>query len=797
MKMRILQTVSFFAVSLLTICLPTQFTYAQEAETYPIINRIITEFDGFRSTSDQYVMGNVQLRPGMNYNPALLDQSIRALYSTGYFELVEARVDKAQNQTIDVVFELVSKFTIERISFLGNDKYNDSRLASKAEVEAGKSLDEYLVSVGGDNIAAYYVEKGFPDVEVDYRIQRDEQTGYAVVIYDIVEGGKVRIDEILFEGNEAFSNKKLLKQLETSEHGWLSWLSGSGKFDEKIFKEDLTTLLKFYRDSGFLDCEINEEKVSIDFIEADEIVITIPLVEGQLYYLGDFSIENATVYTANELLGEVGMEKGDPFSPQDVDDAAIAIRDYYTSSGYLDSRVRAERVPNMETRQIDIVFRVRESEKFYVESINVEGNTKSKSRVIIRELALSPGDIFDLRRMDVSERRLKNTNFFEDVRLNPESTNIPGRKDLGITVREGRTGSFTFGAGFGSVQSAVIYFEVSQGNFDLFNWRSGFQGDGQKFRFRASVGTTSNQVLIAFEEPWLFEQRLAFGVEIYRTESDFNSADYNELRTGFELYLRRRLFELVEARLSYRMELVEIFDVDRNPSVAGDIRADGSVANDGVADVFQRAEGEDLVSKVGLTFLRDNRETLIFTRKGSRSSLELEYAGIGGDINYYKMEGRTAQFIPTFDTYDQSLSIIARAGSVSPFGQSDIVPFYDRFYLGGPETLRGFDHREVGPRDDDDTAPDEAVGGNSYGFVSFEYVFRVAEPLGLVVFYDWGFVNENDFDFSMSEYADNWGVGARIMLMGSPLKLDLGIPITSPEGAGGGTQFNFSFGTRF
>jgi outer membrane protein insertion porin family len=439
----------------------------------------------------------------------------------------------------------------------------------------------------------------------------------------------------------------------------------------------------------------------------------------------------------------------------------------------------------METRQIDVVFRVRESEKFYVESINVEGNTKSKSRVIIRELALNPGDIFDLRRMDVSERRLKNINFFEDVRLNPEPTNIPGRKDLSITVREGRTGSFTFGAGFGSVESAVIYLEVSQGNFDLFNWRSGFQGDGQKFRFRASVGTTSNQVLIAFEEPWLFEQRLAFGVEIYRSESDYNSADYNELRTGFEIYLRRRLFELVEARLSYRMELVDIFDVAGTPGVD----------DPEVADVFEEGEGEDLVSKVGLTFLRDTRETLIFTRKGNRSSLKFEYAGIGGDINYYKMEGRTAQFIPTFDAYEQSLSIIARAGSVSPFGQSDLVPFYDRFYLGGPETLRGFDYREVGERDDDDA--EESVGGNSYALVSFEYGFRIAEPLGLVVFYDWGFVNENGFDFSMSEYADNWGVGARIMLMGSPLKLDLGIPITSPEGAGGGTQFNFSFGTRF
>ena len=166
-------------------------------------------------------------------------------------------------------------------------------------------------------------------------------------------------------------------------------------------------------------------------------------------------------------------------------------------------------------------------------------------------------------------------------------------------------------------------------------------------------------------------------------------------------------------------------------------------------------------------------------------------------MDYYKMEARTAHFIPTFDTLEQSFSIIARVGSISPLGQSDLVPFYDRFYLGGPNNLRGFDFREVGPRDDDSSAPDEAVGGNSYGMISLEYAFRIAEPLGLVVFYDWGFVNKSDFDFSMSEYADNIGVGARIMMMGSPLKLDLGIPITSPDGAEGGSQFNFSFGTRF
>ncbi|MFW6217697.1 MAG: outer membrane protein assembly factor BamA, partial [Verrucomicrobiota bacterium] len=674
------------------------------------------------------------------------------------------------------------------IRFNGNEKYSDSRLASKAELETGVALDEYKVSVGADKIAEYYVDKGFPDVEVDYRLERDEETGYATVNFDINEGGKVKITDIRFEGNEAFKDKRLRKVLTTKESNLLSWLTGTGKFSEVQFKEDLELLRTFYRDEGYLDVSVDENLVDFDFKTEKKVRITISVEEGQRYFLGDYSVEEATIFTEEELLSAVEIETGDPFSPQAVDDAATAIRDYYTSRGYLETQVRAERVPNMETRRIDVVFRIRESEKFYVESINVEGNTKTKTRVIVRELALRPGDVFDLKRMQTSETRLKNTNYFEDVRLNPETTNIPGRKDLGITLREGRTGNFSFGAGFGSVESAVVFFELSQGNFDLFNWRSGFQGDGQKFRFRASLGTRSNQVSISFEEPWLFEQRLAFGVELFRTESDFNSADYNELRTGFELYLRRRLFELVEARLSYRLELVDIFDV----AGEGVLFEDGG---DGVADVFQLAEGEELVSKVGLTFLRDTRDSLLFTRKGNRTTLASEFAGLGGDVNYYKLEGRTAHFVPTFDTFSQSLSIVARAGTVAPFGQSDSVPFYDRFYLGGPDSLRGFDFRDVGPRDPDDE--DESVGGNSYGMVSFEYLFQIAEPLGLAVFYDWGFVNEDEHDFDMGDYADNWGVGARILLMGSPLKLDLGIPITTPEGADDGAQFNFSFGTRF
>ena len=784
--MRFFKILRCSLISLLTITCSLSLS-AQDTKKYPKVIEVRVEFDGFQSVSEEFVFGNVQLRAGMDYNTALVDQSIRTLYGTGHFEFVEVKVETAEDGSVIVIFEVIPKYTIERIAYSGNKKYKNERLSSKGELEAGLPLDEYQVSEAADKIEAYYVKKGFPDVTVDYRIQRDEATGYAVVLYDIDEGSNVKIKGLFFEGNSAIDDKELAKVLETQKRDWLSWLTGSGRFDQKKFKEDLELLRTYYRNQGYLDITVDEDSVVLAYKSDGHLEITIPVIEGQFYTLGEMSIENATIFTTGELLSVVDVTPGTAFSPEKVDAAAADIREYYSSRGYLDAGVRAERVPNMQTRAIDLVFRVRESEKFYVESIKVEGNTITKTRVILRELALRPGDVFDLKRMNTSENRLRNTRYFGDVRMNPESTNVPGRRDLSVTVSEGRTGNFTFGAGFGSVESAVVYFELTQGNFDLFNWRSGFRGDGQKFRFRASLGSTSNEVIIAFEEPWLFEQRLAFGVELFRRESDYNSSDYNELRTGFELYLRRRLFELVEARMSYRFEIVEIFDVGMGTDPA----------NDGIADVFQAADGEkDVVSKVGLTLLRDTRDSLMFTRRGNRTSLMSELAGLGGDVNYLKLEARTAHFIPTFDLYEQTFSIIGRVGTVSTYSNSDEVPFYDRFHLGGPDSLRGFEHRDVGPRDNDDE--DEAIGGNSYGMLSFEYGFRIAEPLGLVAFYDCGFVNESDYDFSPSNYASNWGIGARIIMMGSPLKLDLGIPIAVPDDAeDNGAQFNFSFGTRF
>jgi outer membrane protein insertion porin family len=402
--------------------------------------------------------------------------------------------------------------------------------------------------------------------------------------------------------------------------------------------------------------------------------------------------------------------------------------------------------------------------------------------VIIRELALGPGEVFDAVRMKNSKLILDNTRFFEDVSVTPESTMIPGRKNLKITVKEGRTGNLTFGAGFSTLEQVVVFAEVSQSNFDLFNRRSLYQGDGQKFRLRLQVGSVSSEAILSFEEPWLFEQRLALGFSIFRTSSEYNSSNYNEVRTGAEVYLRKRLFELVEGRLSYGYQIVDIKDVilGYDPPYT---------------------EGESTLSTVGFQLLRDTRDKLINTTLGNRIELNsaVTTSALGGDVDYYKLEAKGSQFFLLSETQTQVLAVIARGGVQDSFGDSSEVPFYDRFYLGGPYNMRGFKYREVGPRVGAGAAGTDFVpkGGNTYGFTSFEYSFEVVDPVRFAVFYDAGFVNSGSYDFDPSLYNDNYGFGMRIMIMGAPLSLDYAIPITTDIYNDGGGQFNFSFGTRF
>ena len=792
--------------ALLFVCPLAAAQSADESDM--VIDKINFRFEGPRNVSEDAVAAHLKLRKGMKFDAKSLDQSIRSLYGTGLYDFIDVQRSRGSDGKMDLTVVVVAKYKIAQVAFKGNNEFSSSRLQREIESYAGSTLSEFQVKRDVDKLLEYYRKKGYSLARINYTIERNDENGTGAVIFDIDEGGDIQIQNIKFTGDpnaeksygfferlgntlfgigdsDDVNSLKLLKQMKTDTWIWLvSHLTDNGRFKDEEFQADLENLRKFYRNNGYLDVEIDEGKVKFEFPDPDEpgdMDIIINVDPGKQYHVGKVTFKGNKLFTSEKLwpfvvLNDLG--EGKVFSPEKVDAAMEEIRTFYGQYGYIDTIVRAIRRPNLDTGRIDMEIEIIESGKFYLESINIQGNTKTKSEVIIRNLALAPGDIFDLRRMKASESRLRNTRFFDEVSIAPENTNIPNRRNMRIVVKEGRTGNLTFGAGFSTVENLVATVEVTQSNFDIANPDGWFQGAGQKFRLRGTIGLESNQIILSFEEPWLFNRELGYGVDLYRTDTGYYSDYYSEIRLGMQNYLRKRLFELVEGRLSYKIENVEIYDVESNAPY-----------------VVKEEEGNRSISQISLTFLRDDRDDYMMPTRGTRFEITQDLAGgpLLGQTNLYRVEVRAGWWIPTFKFGNQVFSIVGRTGSVMGYGGKE-VPFFEKFFLGGAYNMRGFKYRKVGPID---PATGEPLGGNTFGFLSFEYSVELFNPVRLAAFYDIGFVNSDEWDWDPSDYNSDFGIGLRIILMGAPMRIDLGFPLRTGDFNSDGMQFNFSFGTVF
>ena len=757
---------------------PSALAGAQEGAPAFKVGSIAVKFAGSANVSEQVVRANMQVREGGDLDDTMLDRDIRSLYKTGLFEFIEIKREAVDGKSFNLVIEITPKFRVLAIRYEGNKKVKGTRLEKEIKTKPNTALDERLVKEDSEKIREYYQKSGYNQISVTYTIERDRATGFGTIIFKIKEGSKVKISDVRFVGNTTLKPRSLKSQMETKKWWMFSWLTGSGRFKDDQFDDDLDKLRDYYREEGYLDVEISQDNVIFAYPTPEKLVLTINITEGRQYRLGEISFKGNKLFTSALLKRVARQKSGVVFVPSKLDKDVERLEDFYGKDGYLDTRVRLVRKPNVNTGNIDIEYGITESEKFNVESVVIEGNAKTKSTVIVRELVLGPGDVFSTVLMKISKLRLENTRFFEDVNVTPQETNIPGRRNMRIAVKEGRTGNLTFGAGFSSLERATIFAEISQSNFDIFNRRSLFQGDGQKFRLRMQLGSQSSEVVLSFEEPWLFQKQLALGFSIFRTSSDYNSSYYSQIETGGEIYLRKRLFELVEGKLSYTYQIIDIQNVSSSAS-----------------SYISSLSGRNTVSKLGFQLLRDTRDKIINTTSGNRVEINTDLAGgpLGGTDNFYRFEFRGSQFFPIFETQAQVLALIARAGVIQNFGDSKQLQYYNSFYLGGPYTLRGFENREVGPRDEFG----EPIGGKSYGFFSAEYSIDIVSPIRFALFYDGGFVNKGAYDFNPLSYNDNFGFGLRLFVAGAPLSLDFGIPITGTKENKKGNQFNFSFGTRF
>lgn len=783
------------------------------------IERVDIKFIGPASVSEALIRDNLKLKPGALYVPGMSSDDVHTLYATGQFYNIRVATETADNGNLILTYLVQVRPRITEINFEGNDKMKTSKLKKKVTVKVGDPLDEQKLFTDVQEMKKLYEKSGYPDTKVKYVLNINEASGHGTVTYQVTETPRVKITEITFFGATAFPAKELRSVCKTKTRGMWSWLTGSGYFKQDEFDGDPELLTDFYHSHGYLDFEVKD--VKREQPTTNTMVIKYYVFEGKQYKVGNIKFSGEKIFTDPEIIaGLIAIQKyenskaklgpnGLPmdttniFTPQGLEKDTTAVQDFYGSKGYIEiaqgRALRVATVPNVQEGTMDLDFQVGECQVSRVQKIDIRGNLKTKDKVIRRELAIYPGDVFDMVRVKISKQRLEGLQYFERVNLKPEPTDPPmiGRKNLIVNVEEQNTGNLGIGGGFSSVDALFAYAEISQGNFDLFH-PPYFTGGGQKARLRMTLGTERQDYELFFTEPWFMGRKLALDVYLYHHQYNFASPSgiYDETRTGGKVSLTRALgSDFLIGSVSYTAEQVGIdlrsgwhgwknnFPFPPTPP---------NVPN----DILEQT-GDNFYQRVGSSLAYDTRNSVKLPNHGQRSQAEVELSH--GPVTFYKLEAKTAWYFPGLFT-GHVLELGGRTG-VTKGIQGGNTPFYDRYYLGGLYSLRGFRYRNVAPRQRETpgVTTTEPIGGDTYWFGSAEYSVPIIEKEGGVslrfaTFYDIGSVRSDSYSYSLG-YLDNWGLGLRLNIPKlGPLRLDYGIPINGDKYNKGSGEFNFGFG---
>ena len=742
----------------------------QSAPGPPTIRSIEVQYAGPATISKERILAQMRTKVGQPYSNEVVQEDIKALYKTGYIRNVRIFA-QPEGDGVKVIVAVQTRAIVREIEINGAERIKPTRLRKEIKVRLNQAVDEQQLEEARQKIIEVYQGRGFTNVSVEFRVDPiDEKRGTARVVFTVNEGAKGAVSQIRFEGNAHISQKVLRKQMKTRGQTLIHFVDKSGRLDEVQLEQDLDKIREYYQDHGFIDVQVKD--VRKDRTEKGPMIITIVIVEGPQYHVRKLTITGYEHSTDVKIRAFLKMKEGSVYSPKQLRDDAKAVADAYGSGGYVDLVITPEGTP-AGTGLIDVHYNVEEGVRSFVNRVNIEGNTRTKDKVIRREVLVAPGDVFNTVRVDTTKKRLENLGYFAKVETYPEDTDIPGRKDLTILVQEKRTGSLSFGGGFSTVDKLVGFAELTQGNFDLFNWPS-FTGGGEKFRLRLQYGTQRQDFLLTITEPYFLDRRLALTGQAFYTEANYLSADYDQRNYGFLLELRKPINAYMYGTLGYTLQNVEIFNV----------------ANSSPEFILTQA-GTFTESKMTSSVVIDTRDNPLLSRRGQRITFSPAIAGgfLGGDTQIYALDLEGSQYFHL--PMDTILLLNGEIATASQWGNGTEVPIFERLFLGGSNNLRGFPFREVGPQQNG-----EPVGGQSMARATLEWTFPIIEKARGAVFYDTGFVNTEAWSFGFNHMASDVGIGLRLDLPIGPLRLDYGYPVMR-DGYNGGGHFNFNVGYQF
>ncbi len=717
--------------------------------------------EGNRRIESDAIKRIIKTKPGDIYLVRSLSKDLKAVYSMGYFEDIRIEAENGPDGKI-IIFRLKEKPTIREIHIKGNIIYEDDEIKEALNIKTGSILSSSGIKSNIKRIEELYKDKNYHNVKVTYNLIKIKQN-QADLEFLINEGEKVRIKEILFEGNSAFTSKELKKQMKTSEKGFFSWLTSSGDLKTEDLSQDIANLTAFYHNNGYVQARVGEPQISYkgNFIE-----IRIKISEGLRFKVGKVDIEGDLILPKKELLEKIKITREEFYNREVIRKDILLLTDIYSDEGYAYADILPRIDQNLDKQVVDITYSIKKGKLVYFEKIIIAGNTKTRDKVIRRELNVYEHELYSGKRLKRGVRNLYRLDFFEDIKVNTTEGSSDDSMVLKIDVTEKPTGTFSFGGGYSTVEDLFGMFSISQKN--LF-------GRGQTLNLKAQLGGRTNQFTLSFTEPWLFDIPLSAGFDLYNWQRDYD--DYDRDSKGGSVRFGYPVFDFTRIYLSYTFEISNIDNIA-----------------DYVSKEIKELEGDNTTSSLSASIRYDSRNRVFNPTEGEDHSFTVEYAGgpLGGDIGFTKFIAETGWYIPLFWS---TVGFLHGKGGYVTENSGEMLPDYERFYLGGINSMRGFDWRDISALDDEG----EKIGGDKFVQFNLEFIFPLIKKAGLIglLFYDTGNVYGDNENLDLGDLRQSAGFGIRWYSPMGPIRLENGYILDPEEGESTGGKWEFSMGSAF
>jgi outer membrane protein insertion porin family len=726
--------------------------------------------EGNVRVEDEAIRIHVQSRPGAPLERDVIDRDVRAIYAMGFFENVEVEQREEPQGTV-LLFRVRERPLVTDVRLEGNKKVRSEDLEAALKVRPRTILDGEKLRRGVADGKKLYEEKGYLDATITPRIEPTAGTPNEVAIVYVVDEGKiVRIQHIEFEGNQAFSDRRLRRVMTTKEEWILSRFTGAGVLNADALKTDTERLTAWYYDNGYISVRVDEPAVER---KDDGLHVTIKIDEGDRFNVG--AIEFAgDVREDLDLRKDLELTSGTVFRSSKLRQDILKLTDRYGDVGYAFVNIEPETEIDQDAKTVDITYRIDQGPEVTIDKIAVTGNTKTRDKVIRRELKVEEQQRFSGTKLKKSRDALNRLGFFQEVNLTTQRGRSEERLDLQVDVKEGQTGALTAGAGFSSADNLLFNARISENN--LF-------GRGQRAVLNADFGSIRQNFIASFTEPYLFDIPLSATIDAFRWRLDFDDFTrggtgmsvrtlYPLTALGYERLFNRLSLEEVEIGAEYRLEDAEITDITNRspPSVVAE-------------------EGRSLTSSIRPILSRNTLNSLFDPTRGSSQEFSFEVAGLGGESEFFKVDLRMRYFWPIYRSQQLGTFVYSIGGTVG-YGQGDRgqdgneLPLFERYFPGGINSVRGFATRTLGPREAVDNAQGEEIdtdpiGGSRQLIVNNEVIFPIVEQLGLkgVVFFDLGNAWLDSDGYALGDLRYSVGGGVRWLSPFGPIRIEIGYPL--------------------